>query len=432
MYQFQQSMDERLRKAAEQGNVDTLYVRIKENVHDLESIDGVPFIDTPLHIAASRGHMEFAMEIMNLKPSFARKLNQDGLSPMHLALLNDHDLLVFWLLSIDKGLIRVKARGGKTPLHYSAEKGNWLMLVRFFEAIPKSIKDVTYEGDTALHIAVENGNIEALQVLIEWNIIFRRELLIRKNKEEKTALEIAASRGQQEMVELLEANSATNLKNILEDPTQISDGIRRMLRNFFPSPTNSVEEKIAGMSTVHWIKISSEQRSAQIFVDGLIATVAYQAIVNPPGGVWQGSAKNDSPVSILTKNFGISSSPARTSDVGTSVMNTSTFFIFWLANCVVFVFSVARMIQVISNPSRTGIERFYPIPLYVLLSCFLISAAITAPSGALSHYALEYLIGAVILLGLSCLHRILAELGHVRRSHWRTRDGREWWQSGKH
>ena len=54
----------------------------------LECIDELPFINTPLHIAASYGNIQFALELMSLKPSFARKLDPNGFSPIHLALQN--------------------------------------------------------------------------------------------------------------------------------------------------------------------------------------------------------------------------------------------------------------------------------------------------------------------------------------------------------
>ncbi|KAF2321300.1 hypothetical protein GH714_038542 [Hevea brasiliensis] len=69
---------ERLRQAARAGDIDALYALIREDARVLERVDEVPFVDTPLHIAASAGHIQFAMEIVNLKASFTRKLNPDG------------------------------------------------------------------------------------------------------------------------------------------------------------------------------------------------------------------------------------------------------------------------------------------------------------------------------------------------------------------
>ncbi|GLT93127.1 hypothetical protein SLE2022_109320 [Rubroshorea leprosula] len=64
-----------MREVAQVGDVNALYALIQGNSFVLKSIDRFLFIDTPLHIAAFEGHIDFAMEMMNLKPSYARKLN---------------------------------------------------------------------------------------------------------------------------------------------------------------------------------------------------------------------------------------------------------------------------------------------------------------------------------------------------------------------
>ena len=78
-------MVESLRRAAREGKISDLYRLIQKDGNVLKRIDKVEFNDTPLHIAAAEGCIDFAMKIVNLKPSFARKLNQQGLSPIHLA-----------------------------------------------------------------------------------------------------------------------------------------------------------------------------------------------------------------------------------------------------------------------------------------------------------------------------------------------------------
>ena len=80
---------DQLKEAAQAGDISALYDRIQADPDILETIDNKGFVDTPLHTVAAAGHIEFAMEIVNSKPSFARKLNQNGLSPMHFALQNE-------------------------------------------------------------------------------------------------------------------------------------------------------------------------------------------------------------------------------------------------------------------------------------------------------------------------------------------------------
>ncbi|KAF8086504.1 hypothetical protein N665_0623s0011, partial [Sinapis alba] len=116
-------MDPRLIVASQIGNIDELYEVIHENPYILESIDAVPFINTPLHVASASGNLPLAMEIMNLKPSFARKLNTYGLSPLHLAIEEGQTRLVLSLLKVDPELVRLRGREGTTPFHQVVRRG---------------------------------------------------------------------------------------------------------------------------------------------------------------------------------------------------------------------------------------------------------------------------------------------------------------------
>ncbi|MBA0788165.1 hypothetical protein Gotri_024841 [Gossypium trilobum] len=67
------------------------------------------------------------MDVINLKPSFARKLYQAGFTPMHLALQNNRTQAVLRLLKFDEGLIRVKGKGGLTPLRHVVWTGEMFL-----------------------------------------------------------------------------------------------------------------------------------------------------------------------------------------------------------------------------------------------------------------------------------------------------------------
>ncbi|GMN30948.1 hypothetical protein TIFTF001_003026 [Ficus carica] len=137
-----------------------LYTLLREDPYLLDHIDRIPFVDTPLHIAASVGHTRFARETMLLKPSFARKLNQDGLTPLHLAMLKAQTKMVDRLLDANSDLVRVKGRERKTPFHDAAEQGNVHLLKIFLSSCPSSIQDVTNTSDIALHIAAKNNGVK--------------------------------------------------------------------------------------------------------------------------------------------------------------------------------------------------------------------------------------------------------------------------------
>nr|KYP42605.1 Ankyrin repeat-containing protein At5g02620 family [Cajanus cajan] len=160
--------DNKLKAAAEDGDINLLYSVIEEDPQVLDHTDSISFVETPLHVAASFGNIGFAVEIMRLKPSFAWKLNPQGFTPMHLAMQHGHKRMVLRFVDVNKELVRVKGREGVTPLHFASQIGEVDLLGSFLLACPDSIEDVSIRSETALHIAVRYQEYEALQLLVGW------------------------------------------------------------------------------------------------------------------------------------------------------------------------------------------------------------------------------------------------------------------------
>ncbi|KAG7572358.1 Ankyrin repeat-containing domain superfamily [Arabidopsis suecica] len=77
---------EKLKKAAQDGDIERLYELIRADENILGYFDKMPFCETPLHIAAENGQTHFAIQVMTLKPSLALKLNVKGrgrITPLH-------------------------------------------------------------------------------------------------------------------------------------------------------------------------------------------------------------------------------------------------------------------------------------------------------------------------------------------------------------
>ncbi|TYJ14691.1 hypothetical protein E1A91_A10G133600v1 [Gossypium mustelinum] len=328
-------MDTRLKRAARAGNVSDLYSIIERDGNVLKNLDEVEFVNTPLHIAAENGCTEFAMEILSLKPSFARKLHR-GLSPIHLAVQAGHKEMVLRFIEIDKDLVRIRGKNGETPLHYISRVGNYDgLLDKFLEACPDCIRDVTTINSTALHIATENNRLDVLQVLIRTlkKKDYCREVVNRKDKDGNTALHIAARNNQPEMLKLLlnckadkydtNQHGLTALEVAQEHNSRESITILRGC--FFPVFSNfnhKMEKQIIASATkassliFHDMdNISDQDRNALLVILGLLLTTTYQASLSPPGGVWQGDSpsepfhhipieERDSPGSIGTSVLG--------------------------------------------------------------------------------------------------------------------------------
>uniref|UniRef100_A0A2N9FFF3 PGG domain-containing protein n=1 Tax=Fagus sylvatica TaxID=28930 RepID=A0A2N9FFF3_FAGSY len=292
-----------------------------EDVNLLEYIDGLPFVDTPLHIAASAGHISFAMEMMRLKPSFARKPNPDGFSSIHLALQNEEINMVHRLLQVNQDVVHVKGKKGITPLHYAVETDNLDLLATFLSVCPDAIEDVTNQNETTLHIALKYDKLDAFKLLVGWlgqnstknARIWERTTLNWKDEEGNTVLHIA-------VVKLLLASRDDidiNVKNsdgktawdILQEQTQVNNKeIKVMLRRGRALPASSLPtvtsyatylrrpkfiflEKLRKNYFRERTRRLDDNRNALLVVAILLITVTYQGVLSPPEGFWQDDYK---------------------------------------------------------------------------------------------------------------------------------------------
>lgn len=211
-----------LRPAAEAGNIEDLYTVIEKVPSILREIDLEQFVETPLHIAAFNGHLPFAIEVMNLKPSLAFKLNKQGFSPIHLAMQKKEKTMVLCFVDMNKDLVRVKGKEGLTPLHYASQIGEVDLLAYFLNACPESIEYLTVRCETALHIAINNAQFDALKVLVGWleknyrtgAIDLENKILNQKDVAGNTILHISASTSDQHEVIILLSILVANMNDL--------------------------------------------------------------------------------------------------------------------------------------------------------------------------------------------------------------------------
>ncbi|MED6137619.1 hypothetical protein PIB30_066657 [Stylosanthes scabra] len=330
-----------LEEAAMSGDIDRLYALIEENPDILNDLDEerLLIVKTPLHIAASVDlrtnpnpgqeltYLYFATEIMVLKPSFALKLNPQGLSPLHLAIKNGHSKLARRFVEMNKDLVRVKGREGTTPLHLVSQIGDCDLLAYFLSACPDSIKDVNTRDETALHVAVRYQRFDALSVLVGWltgntrmsaenlessilnwrdvagntilhlsvinhntqalNLLIRNQNIIYlnvKNSENNTALDEAAS--SEDMKRKLYKAGARPGSSLQDDPTETP--VYRLISKSRPhawDPCLTYMKRVRG-------NISDNQRDAYLVAATLFLTTIYQSALSPPGGLYQADASN--------------------------------------------------------------------------------------------------------------------------------------------
>lgn len=179
--------------------IEQLYSAIEDDPELLQRMNKIQFVHTPLHEAAAAGNTVLALEIMNLMPSLARKLNPKGLSPLHLAVASGNAAAALALVKLEPQLVRIKGRGGLTPLHHAAagkpsdEKGRLELLARLLVECPESMGVLNNRWQSAVHVAIENENVEATRLLVNWLVIVARESeLSTKDAHGNTTLHVAA------------------------------------------------------------------------------------------------------------------------------------------------------------------------------------------------------------------------------------------------
>ncbi|XP_017982833.1 PREDICTED: uncharacterized protein LOC18611864 isoform X3 [Theobroma cacao] len=185
----------------------------------------------------------------------------------------------------------------------------------------------------------------------------------RKDKDGNTALHRAAAKNYPQMLKLLLACKAD--KNVTNQAGLTALDVARGQVNNRESINILGVCSFAGVSTLYklWqliVKIlteasteifqdmdgiSSDDRNALLVILGLLLTATYQAILSPPGGVWQGAGTETrlSSPSVVWQVGAPTSTPTpfhprkSRNIVGTSIMDPVEFLVFYLTICAVFI-----------------------------------------------------------------------------------------------
>ncbi|XAR57583.1 hypothetical protein NMG60_11025774 [Bertholletia excelsa] len=319
---------EKLIEAAHAGNTELL----------LELHRHHPLLLDRIIVAALLGHCEFAKVVVGLKPELAKALDSSGSSPLHLASAKGYIQIVHDLVLSKPEMCSVLNRDGLNPLHLVAIKGNLEVLKELARTRPEAARASSAQGETITHLCVKYFQMEALKLLLGTEstalaCMGVQDLINARDEYGNTILHIAVADKQIETVRhLLKTGKVDDILaqsrrdvldwdigNSLQEAGDLKGcavtGLPSVISSNFPTHTtahcqartSSFDDKNPQMPSFLWAEKNSKAKQgdneshgqlnqgkwlakktdALMAMASLMATMAFQAGVNPPGGVWQ-------------------------------------------------------------------------------------------------------------------------------------------------
>ncbi|KAL0425437.1 UNVERIFIED_CONTAM: hypothetical protein Sradi_1078500 [Sesamum radiatum] len=325
-----------LSEAARNGNLNVLENLLRDNPSVLADFRLTSLAESLLHVATKSGQLSFVHELMKIDPGIAAELNKDGFRALDIAVIMDNLEMVKEILSFDQGLCMLKGKDQRTALHYAAIKGRTEIIDELLQSCPDSIQEVTVHGETALHLAVKTYQFDAFSVLVKWLERLSNVLIVNMgDRAGNTLLHLAVSTKQYACIDLLisknitTATIAVNARNsngltaldLLDIQDSYDIEIRQKLESAgavtAPSSISTTRETsknfkrtikrkhdLQPQPSKNWFEYfkfqmqrdsPSDTRNALLVVAALIATVCFEAGINPPSGILEKSPQPNPP-----------------------------------------------------------------------------------------------------------------------------------------
>ncbi|KAK2973706.1 hypothetical protein RJ640_021537 [Escallonia rubra] len=328
------------------------------------------------------GHAAFAKALVGYHPNLVRELDSQGCSPLHLASANGYVEIVKLLLVEDSSVCHVRDQDGRTPLHLAVMKGRGDVIRELISAQEQVMRYTLDRGETILHLCVKHNHLEALKQLAEYdgvdddlvnaqdhngNIILHTATALKQMETIKyllsrtgvkanavngnglTALDIIEHMPRDlktmEILLLLVNAGVLRAKNI---PTALSRETDKSdhKNDSYPtavtqpvSPLNSLTDKMKKKKKKNWLE---KHRDSFLVAATLIAGMAYEAGLNPPGGTWQNETKT-----VLAED-----NTTITLITGKSIVaayNRYGYLKFWRYNTAAFIASLSTVLLLLSE-----------------------------------------------------------------------------------
>ncbi|KAK4410906.1 hypothetical protein Sango_0163600 [Sesamum angolense] len=418
-------MDQRMLNAACSGDVNMLHQLLQENPFILSDYLLMNSHENPLTVATKANQLVFVREVLRLRAELAVELNQDGFRPLDVAAAYGHVEIAAEILAAGPEICRLAGRDGRTAIHYAATNGRVEIIDQLMSACLNSAKDVTTFGETALHLAVKSFEFESLKCVLHWlekvGMVEIVELLLdwnnntggnrldlnAVNKKGLTAVDIVdiltESSNDVHLRETLRragGYASSEFKVVSERP---KSDIERPRNNHLPGEKPKNWRDILKHFEFQWQRDSpGEARSTLLVVAALIATVTFEAGINPPSYLFEPSNE----ANITVSSNGTAFLNPNISSNGTELMRRSSAETASMASITIFL--VANSVALTTSTSvidylTQGLpfQRELRVSMTAMIFAYSWSLGNTKPTGTLKTVLL------VVALSMPLFLRVL-------------------------
>ncbi|XP_047943237.1 ankyrin repeat-containing protein At5g02620-like [Salvia hispanica] len=172
---------------------------------------------------------------------------------------------------------------GMNPIHLAAMNGHVEIAQHLLEESSLPAMERLERGQTVLHLCVKHGQLRVLKVLVEK----LGELVCAKDDDGETLLHLAVRCNQLETIKYLVDNKS------VEKQTRNSMGktALQILNESPPSTTTAasyskMRDLLTNLKNESFFEVLPKMTDVTMVVVVLIATMAFQGGLSPPGGVW--------------------------------------------------------------------------------------------------------------------------------------------------
>ncbi|KAI3959426.1 hypothetical protein MKW98_019016 [Papaver atlanticum] len=247
---------------------------------------------TPLHIAAMCGHVKFAEKLCSFDSRLTTEVDSHRLTPLHLAAARPSLSMVNQLLEANRDVCMEKDKDGRTPLYLAVMQDRYKTMRELILKKPEAYHIRYDQNQTILHLCVKHDSLISLKLLMAKDLPHGDALSVglnaisidSKDDDGNTILHLAAKSKQAECIKFLveDKNTRIDINALNNDNVKAFDMLTQQERDSLEIGCFLSEKE--GEIHQEWLK---ERVSALMVVATLIAGIAFQAAINPPGGVFQ-------------------------------------------------------------------------------------------------------------------------------------------------